>query len=188
MLKHTIGIFAIGLACLLVLNSDSAAQPGKGKGGPDAVKSLQAELEKLREQIKEVQAKLAKASTPGAEFGRGGCGRGGFGPGGFGPGKGDEFYKKGGGKAFGPAGKDGPKMDPATVTERYEFYKKLYDALPKEKGKGKGFEGKGKGFEGKFKGFEGKGKEKAGPGASSIDARLDRLMREIEDLRKELRK
>jgi hypothetical protein len=80
-------------------------------------------------------------------------------------------------------------MDPDTIKEKYEFYKKLYDELPKESAKAKEFPpfGKGKGFPGKGKGFEGK-KESLAAGPSSVEARLDRLTRELEDLRRELKK
>jgi len=211
MFKHAVVLFAVGLSGLLFVSSDTSAQPGKGGkggGGADAVKSLEAELEKLRDQIKDTEAKLAKAKEAskrgggfegkgpfGKGFDKGGFGGfGGKGKGGFGP-KGFEGMKKGepkkdepkkeAGKAgmppFGPKG-EAAKMSPEIIRTKYEFYKKLYDDLPKEKGKSDApmsGKGKGKGFGSGF----GKGAE-----ANSLEARVDRLMRELEEIRKDLKK
>ncbi len=194
MLKHTVATFTVALAGILLLGSRTPAQPG-----PDGVKKLEAELEKLRDQVKETEAKLAKAKE--AAKGRGGFegkgkfpfdgkgkfpfgdkkgferGKGSFGKGGFGP-KGFEFKKKEEPKK--EAGKEpavASKLDPATIREKYAFYKKLYDELPKDAPKG--------GF---GSGFKGKGPFTKSPEANSVEARLDRLVRELEDLRRDLKK
>lgn len=195
MLKRSIVLFSFGVAAVLFGVTQTEAQPG-GKGpkvGTD-IKKLENDLAQLLDQVKETQAKLAKAKEAGGDKkdffkDKGGFG-GGFGKGGFGGGKGG--FGKGG---FGGFGKGGPeKLDPDTIKERYEYYKKLYDELPKEKGKGKGkgFEGKGKGPDEKGKGKDGKGKDQGqkgekGPSGGNIEARIDRLIGELEALRSELR-
>jgi hypothetical protein len=198
MLTRTVAGFAVGLAGLLFITSKTPAQPGKGGG--DSIKKLEADLQKLRDTLKQAEADLAKAKATE----QGGRGYGGWGRGrGFGgmdkkdfDKKADFFMKKEGFK------KEAGKMDPDTIKERYEFYKKLYDALPKEKAKGTpgggafgtapgGFGGgrPGGGFGPGGFGFGGGGPSTgSSSGSSSIEARLDRLMRELEELRKELKK
>ena len=171
MVARSVAGFAGGLACLLLIASSAPAQ---GKGGGDAIKKLEADLQKLRDQIKQTEADLAKAKQQGRtpDFGGWGWSRGGAGwsrgGGGFGGGFGGY---RGGRPGF---MKDDAKLDPATIKERYEHYKKLYEALPKGSppGKGRGFERPG------------------GPGAgsASLESRVERMMRELEDLRKELKK
>lgn len=227
MLSRTMVLFTLGLAAVLFAAADTDAQPSKspfGKGkGPGAgadVQKLQRDLDRLLEQVQDTKAKLARLKEAAGQK-KGGFdrkGKGGFGPKGFdkGKGKGGEKGKGKGGdfkKKFEPKkqfgkGFEGKKLDPDTIRQRYEFYKKLFDELPKTKGKGKGFEGKGpggpkgpgpKGFEGKGKGpggpkgfgpkgFEGKkpGPMGGGPGGS-VEARIDRLIRELEQLRSEVR-
>jgi hypothetical protein len=194
MLKRSVVLFSLGVAALLFGVAQTDAQPGKGaKGGAD-IKKLEDDLAQLMDKVKDTKAKLDKAREGGdqkKDFGKqgfegkgfGGFGRGGFGPGGFGKGKGG--FGGFGGKGF--EGKKGSeKLDPETVKERYEYYKKLYDELPKEKSKGDGK--KGPPFEGK-KGFPFEGKKGfgGGPGGGgSVEARIDRLIRELEQLRSEL--
>jgi hypothetical protein len=176
MFARIVAGFAVGLFALLFITSQIPAQPGRGKdfGG---FKKLEAEVEQLREQIKELDAKLAKLSEPGKNKSFEGFGQGkkGFDK------KGDFFKKKGG------FNMESAKLDPDTIKQRYEFYKKLYDELPKEPGsKKKDFPPFGRGFSGRG-GYEGK-KEGAAFGPGGVEARLDRLMRELEDLRRELKK
>ncbi|MBI1831661.1 MAG: hypothetical protein HYR84_09450 [Planctomycetes bacterium] len=209
MLTRTVTMFALGLAAVLFGAAQTDAQPGKGKGpfgkGPAAgagadIQKLERDLERLLEQVAEAKAKLAKAKEGQGKGGFGGksFGKGGFGKGAFG--KSDFFKKKDEPKKEAGKAGFGAKLDPATIREKYEYYKKLYDELPKETKKGKGFEGKGKG-----KGFDKKKettppapepKGKFGKGAPmpatgtpprSVEARIDALMRELEWLRAEVR-
>src|ERR1043165_1708981 len=71
----------------------------------------------------------------------------------------------------------GEKLDAETIKERYDYYKKLYDESKRES-KGKGKEG-GKGGPGGMGGGGGSG--------GSVEARIDRLIRELEQLRSEVR-
>jgi hypothetical protein len=214
MMTRTIALFTLGLAAILFSATQTEAQPGKGKGGkggpgggPDAgasdIQRLERDLNRLLDQIKATQEDLARlkqasekksAETSdakgkgGFEFkGKGGPGMGGFGKGGFGPGgKG-----KGG---FGPMGEKG-KLDPETIKERYEYYKKLYEESQREANRGKG---KGKGGPrggqkpdttppAKGKGFPGGSGRPDSSSSSSVEARIDRLIRELEQLRSEVR-
>lgn len=214
MLTRTIALFAFGMAAVLVGADYLDAQPGKGKGpgkgpGPGAgsdIQKLERDLERLLEQVQATKAKLAKAKEAagpkkGDFEGKKGFGKG-FGGKGFGgKGKGFKGFDKKfeSMKKFGKGGEAGAKLDPATIREKYEYYKKLHDALPKEKGKGferpKGFEKKGpppferkgppKGFEKKGPPPESKGEPRGGDG--SLESRIDRLIRELEALRNEVR-
>jgi outer membrane murein-binding lipoprotein Lpp len=236
MLTRTIVLFSFGVAAVLFGVSQTDAQPGKGFGkGPGAgadVKKLQSDLERLLEQVEATKAQLARAkegtggkkggfegkakfegkSKKGFEKGKG---KGGFeGKKGdmkkeFGKGKGGDFKKKFEPmKEFAKKSFEGKKLDPDTIKQRYEFYKKLYDELPRETRKGKGFEAKGKGGPGPkryedrkkkteaapgpmppipFKGGAGKGPMGAGSSGGSVEARIDRLIRELEQLRSEVR-
>jgi hypothetical protein len=177
-------LFSLTVAGGFLLVSLAPAQPGrgpgpKGKGGPPGgeVKKLEDELHQLQKQVKEIEDKLARAKEG---FGKG---KGGFGPKAF-------DMKKGGPKDFAKAKPAmGEKLDAATIKERYEHYKKLYEALPRTAGASKAGEwkGRGKGF-GSFGGMWGKRPDEPAKSSSSIEARLDRLLREVEDLRKEIRK
>jgi hypothetical protein len=173
------------VAAAFMLASFAPAQPpgkgpaGKFKGGPPGgdVKKLEEELHQLQKQVKEIEEKLAHAKEGFAK------GKGGFGPKGFEM----KFEKKvGGPKDFAKAKPPvGEKLGAATIKERYEHYKKLYDALPKSAGEktAGAWKGRGKG------GFGFGGPWRKGPDeASSIEARLDRLIREVDELRKEIRK
>ncbi len=218
MLTRTIVLFSFGVAAILFGVSQTEAQPGKGKGpgaGAD-VQKLERDLERLLDQVQATKAQLARAkeTTGGKKGGFEGKGRGKGGPdakgkkdfekgkgkGGFekGKGKGADFKKKlepmkQFGKGPGGKGFEGKKLDPDTIRQRYEFYKKLYDEVPKSKG----FERKGPGGP---KGFGPKGFEDKGPGGpkgpmtkggggsgSSVEARIDRLIRELDQLRSEVR-
>jgi len=120
-------LMAVAVATSLVTFADPAvAQPGKGfekgkgkgfdKGGPgggDAVKTLEAELAKLKSLEADLESKLKQLKGPApkqpAGPGPGGFGRpGGFGPGGFGPPMlfawGKEKEKDRGPGSFGPPG------------------------------------------------------------------------------------
>ncbi len=235
---RTLSVFAVGVALALYGVSETSAQPGKGgpggrpgqdgrgPGGPPDIKRLEAELELLRDQIKETEARLArvKQSSKG-EAGKGkdeaGKGRD-FGKGKeFGKGKdfgkGKEFGKgKDFGKGKGEAGKGNgfpfggaPKLDPETIKSKYEFYKKLYEESRKgEKSKsgpptfGRGF-GKGPGF-GKGFPFGGPMKKEAtpptppakskGPGTAApsgtreLEGRIERIERQLEEIRNSLKR
>jgi len=209
MLTRTIALFTFGLAALLVGAAQTDAQPGpkspfgkgpgKGPGpGPGSeIQKLEKDLERLMDQVQEAKATLARAKEAGK--GKGAFEGKGKGKSGFdGKGKGGDFKKKfepkkeftkpGVPPADGAKGQG--KLDPETIKTRYEFYKKLYDELPKSKSKG--FEGKGgfgpKGFEGKKKEpMPSTGKGSRGPGTGGVEARIDRLIRELEELRSEVR-
>ena len=168
MLIRTAGIGALGLAIALFGASNVSAQ------GPGSdLKKLEADLNKLREQVKEAEAKLARAKeAPGNRFeGK----KKGFdkGPPGF---EKKGFDKKDFGKGFGGFGKGPGKMDPDIIKTKYEFYKKLYGDSKRETarpsaspfGTGKGPGGFG--------------------GSRSLEARIDRLIQELEELRKEVRR
>ena len=190
MLKPTLGLLAIGLAVALL---GAAATPAQGPG-PD-LKRLAADLDKLRDQLKDVEAKLANAKEMAAR-------KGPFEGKGFG--KGDFFKKKVefGKPGFLPFGekKGFVKMDPDMIKSKYEFYKKLYEDSKKETAKPAGPPfAKGKAGFGP-KGFDGKKKEAGtptppsvgkGPGdpsRGSVEARIDRLIRELEELRNDVKK
>jgi outer membrane murein-binding lipoprotein Lpp len=214
MFTRTIALFSIGLAGVLFAASQTEAQPGRGSGkGPGAgadIQKLEKDLARLLEQVQETKDKIARAKEAGKGKGPRGFGFGGFGPKGF-EGKGT-----------------GGKPDAATIKEKYELYKKLYEETQRDarKGKGgKGYEGKGKwgrSYEGKKKetapatpaskwkggwgtwsrSYEGKKKETAPPtpsskrkgsaassggASSSVEARIDRLIRELEQIRNEVK-
>ena len=186
MLKRSIVLFSFGVAAVLFGVSQTDAQPGKGGKGKDGdIKKLESDLAQILDLVKDVQAKLERIKEGGGEkkgpgF-EGKKGYGGFGKGGF------------GGYGKGMYGKGPEKLDPATIKEKYEYYKKLYDDLPKPKGEGKkGFEGKK--FEFKFKGGENKGSGSSSSSSgssttgSSVDARIDQMIRELQELRGELKK
>jgi hypothetical protein len=178
MLKRSIVLFSFGVAAVLFGVSQTDAQPGKGGKGKDGdIKKLESDLAQILDLVKDVQAKLERIKEGGGEkkgpgF-EGKKGYGGFGKGGF------------GGFGKGMYGKGPEKLDPATIKEKYEYYKKLYDELPKPKGEGKkGFEGK------KFKGGEnkGSGSSSSSSGSSTAEARIDQMIRELQELRGELKK
>lgn len=190
MLTRTIALFSLCVAAALFAASQTEAQPGKGKGGkgfgkgpfggPDT-KKLESEIDRLRAEIKELEAKLertketARPKSPfegrgkgkgdfkkkdgkkemaKAPFGGKGWSKGGFGKGWGGFGKGKEAF--------------GAKLSPELIKERYEYYKKLYEESQREARKGKGRpKGKGgfgpKGFEGKMKEMGAFGKKGFGP-------------------------
>ncbi len=177
MLKRSIVLFSFGVAAVLFGVSHTEAQPGKGpKGGTDT-KKLEKDVAQLLDAVKAIAADLARLKADSDK--KSVEGKKGFGPGGP------------GGFAKGPE-----KLDPATVKEKYEFYKKLYDALPAEKGKStsNGFEGKFGGWRGGFGGGFGRGgiEFKKGPEtkapSGNIEARLDHLIHELQELRGELKK
>ncbi|MBM3996544.1 MAG: hypothetical protein FJ303_20685 [Planctomycetes bacterium] len=219
MLTRTVAMFAFGVAAVLFGAAEIDAQQGKSKGpfgpGPGAgsgsdVQKLERDLDRLLEQVAEAKARLAKAKESQAKPKSGFGGKGDFfknkaeffkNKADFFKGKGNFFKKKDAPKEAGKG--PGEKLDPKTIRERYEYYKKLFDELPKETRKGKGFEGFGKGF-GKWFGKKsetkppapepkGKGKGPATPppatgGPSrSVEARIDALIRELEAIRAEVR-
>jgi len=143
-MTKTLSILTLAAAAWAV--QPAAAQPPAGR---DSVKKLEADVEKLRTQLDELEARLKKmkgadAKTTGKEFGGmgwggnfgGPWGRGGWGSGGW-----------------------GGKMDP-------EQMKKMMEA-----------DGKG-----------GDSRPASGSGATDLERRLDRVLTEIEELRRELRR
>jgi outer membrane murein-binding lipoprotein Lpp len=170
MLKRSIVLFSFGVAAVLFGVSQTEAQPGKGAKGGGDIQKLEKDVAQLLETVKAISADLARIKAD--------AGKKGFGPGGFGP--------------FGPGGfgKDGPgKLDPDTIKQKFEFYKKLYDELPKEKGKSasKSYEGRySSGGYGRWRGGFDSKKGPEGKGGS-IEARIDRLIRELEELRSEVK-
>lgn len=198
MLKRSIVLFSFGVAAFLFGVTQTDAQPGgAGRGGKAEIKKIEEELAQLMDQIKDVQAKLARLSAAVAgkkgdekakeeKKGFEGRGFGGFGPGGFGPGG----FGKGG---FGPGGfgrggfggRGGPDgMSEEVIKERYEFYKKLYEeskSKAKDEAKKSGEQKQGFEFKFKFKGPEGK------KGSGEIEARIDRLIRELEEIRSDMK-
>jgi outer membrane murein-binding lipoprotein Lpp len=203
MLTRTIALFAFGLAAVLFGASQSEAQPGRGFGkgpkGPEAgseVEKLEKDLNRLLEQVKEAQAHLARLKEGAGKKGgfEKGKGKGFEGWKGFEGKKGRDWKGSFGGKGpggFGPKGEKGPpKMDADTIKQKYEYYKNLYEESQRGAKRGKG-KGGPKGFQKpeptpatpstKGRGFGG------GQGSSSVEARIDRLIRELEQLRSEVK-
>ena len=218
MLTRIVPMFAFAVSLALFGSSYAPAQ-GPGKGG--STRQLEAELDKLRDQIKALEGKLSKAKDSSKDEKGGppsfGKGPGGFGkgPGGFDPekmkkamegfGKGPGGFGKGpGGFAKGPGG-----FDPEKMKKVMEIYEKLYGKAKSEGDKGgeakKGSDkggppyGRGKGgFDRKTEAgkggpppFGGKGRGGFGgpPGRHrSIDSRIEHLIAELEQLRKDLKK
>lgn len=194
MLKRSIVLFSFGVAAFLFGVTQTDAQPGGGgRGGKAEIKKIEEELAQLMDQIKDVQAKLARlsaavAAKKGEEKGKeekkgfeGGRGFGGFGPGGFGKGG----FGPGGFGRGGFGGRGGPDgMSEEVIKERYEFYKKLYEeskSKAKDEAKKSGEQKQGFEFKFKFKGPEGK------KGSGEIEARIDRLIRELEEIRSDMK-
>lgn len=216
MLHRTVALFAVAVALALGV-SDSSAQPGKGgfggKGGGGA-KQLEAEITQLREKVKELEAKLSKTEGgskkkdekgpppfAGGPFGKGGWG---FGPGkGFGPGAGPlanldpeklkrvlQIYEL----AYGTPKDDGKKGESKKGDfKKGDFKKGDFKRGDFKKGDFKKEFGKDKKPEtGKapMPPFgKGKGKGPGAPAASgSVESRIERLIGELEQLRRELKK
>jgi hypothetical protein len=206
MLTRTVALFSFGLAAVLFGASQSEAQPGKGFGkgpkgaeGGSEFQKLEKDLNRLLDQVKEAQAQLARLKESagkkgGFEKDKGKKGFEGWGKGpegwkGFeGKGKkGFEGWGKGGPGGFGPKGEKAAKLDPETIKERYEYYKKLYDESQRESNRGKG-KGGPKGGSRPDNMPPGKGPGAVGGrGAPSVEARIDRLIRELEELRSEVK-
>ncbi len=191
MLARTLSVFAIGLVALLfvcdlqargsrpdtiVFGADMNAEPlttlqtQQPSGG--ATPSQTPSQGKTKDSGKSKDATKSKDAK-----GRGGKGFGGFGPGGkggFGKGFGKGGFGKGDFKKKDEPKKDEPKkdepmkstgkgpafggkLDPETIKTKYEFYKKLYEESQKE------------------------------AASASVEARIDRLINELQALRKEVR-
>jgi len=139
-------VAVLGLAGVFLSPRPALAQRAPRDSSSDTVKKLEAELEKLRAQVKEVEARLQKAKEGERrpEFGRGGRGWGGPGRGGWG----------GHGRGRGPGAR------PLEGTERKPDSKK---------------EAK-------------KDDRRETRGSADLERRLDRLARELEELRREIRR
>ncbi|MBX9678926.1 MAG: hypothetical protein K2X38_09175 [Gemmataceae bacterium] len=145
---------ALALGAMLAFSGVASAQPGgfgkKGKDfGPREGGGVEVELRKLREKVRELEAKVNSAKdekkSDKKDFARAGqpekkgFGRGGFGPGGFG------------------------KMDPEKMKQMMERFKEMKKGEGKEAAKGKDRDGK-KGPPPWAKGKRGEGERKMGPG------------------------
>src|SRR5262249_46228375 len=101
-------VAVLGLVGVFLSPRPALAQRAPRDSSSDTVKKLEAELEKLRAQVKEVEARLQKAKEGERrpEFGRGGPGRGGW-AGWGGPGRGGWGGRGWGGHghARGPGGR-----------------------------------------------------------------------------------
>ncbi len=181
--------YLIVCAAALVFGSQATAQPPK----PD-VKKLESELEKLREQTKELESKLKKAKEPGGPkgppFGRPPFGK-------FDPAKAKEM-KEAFEKKMAEGDKKAPfgKFDPAKAKEFREMWeKRMADYRKKADADKKGPEKKGPPSFGKGKGWGPGGPGRGGPGRGgfrpggtpSIEGRIDRIVRDLEELKKELK-
>ena len=186
MFARTLALFTFGVAAILFGASHSEAQPGKGDKDPGKEKQEDGlegkgkkdfnkdDFKKKFEAMKDKKGfdkdDFKKKIDAWKEMAKN-KGPGGFGPRGF--------------EGKGP----GAKLDRATITAKYEFYKKLYDNLPRDKGKG--YEAKRKGGYGNRPDAKRKGGSGKRPDASSsrsVEARIDRLIRELEEIRSEVRR
>ena len=227
------GMLAVlGVLAGSLVSSPVQAQPkgGFGKGGfgkddfkkeaKDSTKQLQAEIEKLQEQVKELQAALGKkgseAKKDGPSITLGGMmAKGGFG------GKIDADNikifierimqdkdakkgfegKKGPGDDFKKKFEEKKKEGPGARIDRDEI-RSIVERILKEREGNKGFEGSKRApddFKKKYEGMK-KGGFGGPPGfgrggpqtsrsrSSSVEARIDRIIGELESLRKELKK
>jgi hypothetical protein len=200
---------ALGVLAFAIVTLPASAQgPGKKDGEKDSVKQLEADLAKLQAQIKDVEGKLAKAKDAakaadkkgepdrkGGRFGPGGFGKGRFGPGGPGgfpgrpdakkgePGKGPDAKKgepdrkgfPGGPGRFGRGGPGGDRRPDAR----------------KGGEPGKGPDAKKGEPERRPETRPERGRQpeaKPDDKTAQIEKRLDALLKEIEDLKKELRR
>lgn len=187
------------VASVLGVGRPALAQPSSAK--PD-VKKLESEVDKLRSQLKEAETRYEKAKAA-AEVKKPGPPFSPWGPGPWGA-KGSEDMKKKmeefkkfaeskgfdkkGPPPFGPWG----RFDPAKakeMKERFEKWKAESDKKPAagaeaRKGPPGGF---GRGPGGYRPGERGRSPE-VSRGGSDIERRLDRILHEVEDLRKELKK
>jgi len=164
---RTIALFSIGLAGVLFAASQTQAQPGKGFGkraGADAdIKKLEKDLEKLLEQVQETKAKIVRAKKESSPATSASTWKGGWGTW-------SRSY-------------EGKKKEPAPAT-------------PASKWKG-GWGTWGKYYEAKKKetapttpSSERKGRTGAGSSggaSSSVEVRIDRLIRELEQIRNEVK-
>jgi outer membrane murein-binding lipoprotein Lpp len=164
---RTIALFSIGLACLLFAASQTQAQPGKGFGkraGANAdIKKLEKDLEKLLEQVQETKAKIARAKketspTPSASKWKGGWGTW--------------------GKYYEAKKKETPPATPASKRKGgWGTWGKYYEAKKKETAPTTPSSGR--------KGRTGAGS--SGGASNSVEARIDRLIRELEQIRSEVK-
>ncbi len=169
---------AVGVIAALPVSAQPSRRGGSDSG--DSVKQIEAELTKLRDQMKRLERKLesAKQKDKGSRFGKGGFGKasdrmskGGekgkrdFGPwggrGGFGP--------MGGRGGFGPMGGPWGKMG----------------SRESEKSK-KGDQGQ-KGPSRPQGGSSSSGSTKGGP-SSSLEKKLDQIQKDLEEIRREMRR
>jgi hypothetical protein len=188
MFHRKIALFVLAVGVLVFSGADSSAQfGGKGKGGGKGPPRQDAEIERLREQIKELEAKLAKSHAGDAKkdekgpppfaggFGKGpggfGKGPGGFGPGGFGPGK--------------PFPGAPANFDPEKMKKVLQLYELLYGDDKKDTEKAPG---KKEDFRKEFGPPFGKKGPTPPTAPGSVEARIDRLIGELEQLRRELKK
>ena len=157
-----------------------AARPVFSQGPPskESLRKLQAELDVLKQMIKDVEARLEKAKSEAEKKPGKGKGPGdGFGPPGFGKGKG---YGKGHWPRGGEFGKGPPKYGKGPWAKPGEF--------------GKGPPGKGPWAKGEFGKGPGGDWKKPGPPGRQADSNaeilrtLNEILREIQELRRQMKK
>jgi hypothetical protein len=154
--------FSLGLACLLAWSTATAAQPATFLSTASSVEEQPQKKGDGKPGAKGDNKDGKKPGGPQGFKGKGSFKGKGFGPGGFkGPfGKGDfkkGDFKKGEPKKDDAKGEPGEKLDRATIKAKYEYYKKLYEQSEKQES------------------------------ASKVDARIERLIHELEALRDEVR-
>jgi hypothetical protein len=177
-------VLAAALGALLAASPPAQAQPGGfGKGG-DAMKKMQADLDRLRDQIKGMEDRINKLSEggPKKDF---------RGPGAFPPGKGKDgkkdFAEMQKIERFKEKDRGGKEWDKKKELMKKEFMEKFaqrWREAERKSGDKKGPPGdwsrpnQRRGDE--FRGGSGRGS------SADIERRLERITRELEEIRREL--
>ena len=160
---RTIGLFSIGLACLLFAASQTQAQPGKRAGAGADIKKLEKDLEKLLEQVEETKAKIASAKKEASPAASASKWKGGWGAWG-------RYYEA--------KNKESAPSTPASKWKGgWGAWGKYYEAKKKETAPATpSSERKGR-----------SGAGSTGGASSSVEARIDHLIRELEQIRNEMK-